>query len=78
MDASDREIATIMTKSLGDDADFVVHEVHGLPLVYCRTHTVDFQLVLTKSHGLCLHIMLELHCSLYSAHLGVQKNIVAL
>ena len=70
-------MATIVTKARGDDADFVICEVHGLDLVYRKTRTGALQLVLPKSHGLRLHVMLELHSSLYSAHLGVQKTIAA-
>ena len=33
-DASDREMATIVAKARGDDANFVIREVHGLDLVY--------------------------------------------
>ena len=64
-------MATIVAKARGDNAGFIIHEVHGLDLVYCKTHTDDFQLVLPKSHGLWLHVMLELHSLLYYAHLGV-------
>ena len=76
-DASDREMATIVAKARGDDADFVIREVHGLDLVYRKTRTGALQLVLPKSHGLRLHVMLEMHSSLYSAHLGVRKTIAA-
>ena len=71
-------MATIVAKARGDNADFVIREVHGLDLIYCKTQTSALQLVLPKSHGLRLHVMLEMHSSLYSAHLGVQKTIAAL
>ena len=71
-------MATIVAKARGDNADSVIHEVHGLDLVYRKTRTGALQLVLPKSHGLRLHNMLELHSSLYSAHLGVRKTIAAL
>ena len=71
-------MATIVAKARGDDADFVIHEVHGLDLIYHKTQTSALQLVLPKSHGLCLRVMLELHSLLYSEHLGVQKTIAAL
>ena len=71
-------MATIVAKARGDDANFVIREVHGLDLVYRKTQTGTLQLVLPKSHELRLHIMLELHSLLYSAHLGVQKTIAAL
>ena len=67
-----------MAKARGDDADFVIREVHGLDLIYCKMWTGALQLVLPKSHGLRLHAMLDLHSSLYSAHLGVWKTIAAL
>ena len=70
-DASNREMATIVAKAMGDDADFVICEVHELDFVYRKMHADDFQLVLPKSYGLHLNIMLELYSSLYSAHLGV-------
>ena len=71
-------MATIVAKTRGDDAEFVIHEVHGLDLIYRRMWTGAFQLVLSKSHGLRLHAMLELHGSLYSAHLSVWKTIESL
>ena len=71
-------MAIIVAKARGDDADFVIHEVHGLDLVYRKMRTGTLQLVLPKSHGLSLHVMLEIHGSLYSVHLGVQKTIAAL
>ena len=71
-------MATIVAKARGDDADFVICEVHGLDLVYRKSRTGVLQLVLPKSHGLCLHVRLELHSSLYSAHLGVWQTIAAL
>ena len=71
-------MATIMAKARGDNADFIIHEVHGLDLVYRKMRTGALQLVLPKSHGLHLHVMLEMHSSLYSAHLGVRKTIAAL
>ena len=71
-------MATIVAKARGDNADFVIREVHGLDLVYRKTRTGALQLVLPKSHGLRLHVMLEMHSSLYSAHLGVQKTIATL
>ena len=71
-------MATIVAKARGGDADFVIHEVHGLGLMYHKTWTGALQFVLPKSHGLRLHVMLELHSLLYSAHLGVQKTIAAL
>ena len=71
-------MATIVAKARGDDAAFVIREVHGLDLVYRKMRTGALQLVLPKSHGLHLHVMLEMHSSLYSAHLGVCKTISAL
>ena len=71
-------MATIVAKARGDDANFVIREVHGLDLVYRKTRTSSLQLVLPKSHGLRLHVMLEMHSSLYSAHLGVRKTIAVL
>ena len=71
-------MATIVAKARGDDADFVIREVHGLDLVYRKMRTGALQLVLPRSHGLRLHVMLEMHSSLYSAHLGVRKTIAAL
>ena len=71
-------MATIVAKDRGEDADFVIHEVHGLDLVYCKMRTGALQLVLSKSHGLRLHAMLDLHSPLYPAHLGVWKTIAAL
>ena len=71
-------MATIVAKAGGDDANFVICEVHGLDLIYRKMRTGTLQLVLPKSHGLHLHVILELHSSLYSAHLGVQKTIAAL
>ena len=68
-------MATIVANARGDDANFIIREVHGLDLVYRKTRTGALQLVLPKSHGLRLHVMLEMHSSLYSAHLGVQKTI---
>ena len=67
-----------MAKARGDDADLVICKVHGLDLVYRKTWTGALQLVLPKSHGLHLHIILESHSLLYSAHLGVQKTIAVL
>ena len=64
-------MATIVAKARGDNADFVIRKVHGLDLVYCKMRTGALQLVLPKSHGLRLHVMLELHSLLYYAHLGV-------
>ena len=72
------KMATFVTKARGDDAEFVIREVHGLDLVYLKMWTGALQLVLTKSCGLRLHVMLELHSLLYSVHLGVQKTIVVL
>ena len=71
-------MVTIVAKARGDDAEFVIRKIHGLDLVYLKTWTGALQLVLPKSHGLQLHVMLELHSSLYSAHLGVRKTIMAL
>ena len=71
-------MATIVAKARGDDADFIIREVHGLDLVYRKMQTSALQLVLPKSHGLHLHVMLEMHSSLYSAHLGVRKTIAVL
>ena len=67
-----------MAKARGEDARFVIREVHGLDLVYRKMRTGTLQLVLPKSHGLRLHVMLEMHSSLYSAHLGVRKTIAML
>ena len=67
-------MATIVAKARGGDADFVIREVHGLDLVYCKTRTGALQLVLPNSHGLRLHVMLEIHSSLYSVHLGVANH----
>ena len=77
-DAADREMAMIMAKARGDDANFVICEVHGLDLVYRKTQTGALQLVLPKSHGLHLHVMLEMHILLYSVHLGMRKTIAVL
>ena len=71
-------MATIVAKARGDNTEFVIHEVHGFDLVYCKMRTGALQVVLPKSHELRLHEMLELHSSLYSAHLGVRKTIAAL
>ena len=71
-------MATIVAKARGDYADFVIREVHGLDLVYRKMQTGALQLVLPKSHGLQLHVILELHSSLYSVHLGVQNTIAIL
>ena len=71
-------MATIVAKARSDDADFVIHEVHGFDLVYHKMWTGALQLVLPKSHGLRLHVILELHSSLYSVHLGVRETIAAL
>ena len=71
-------MATIVAKARGDDAGFVICEVHGLDLIYHNMRTGALQLVLPKSHGLRLHVMLELHSLLYSVHLGVRKTIAAL
>ena len=71
-------MATIVAKARGDHADFSICEVHGLDLVYGKMRTGALQLVLPKSHGLQLHVTLELHSSLYSTHLCVQKTIAAL
>ena len=71
-------MATIVAKAWGDDADFVICEVHGLYLIYRKMRTAALKMVLPKSHGLRLHVMLEMHSSLYSAHLGVRKTIAAL
>ena len=67
-----------MARAWGDDANFVIREVHGLDLVYRKMRTGALQLVLPKSHGLRLHVMLEMHSLLHSAHLGVQKTIATL
>ena len=71
-------MATIVAKAQCDDADFVICEVHGLDLIYRKTRTGALQLVLPKSHGLRLHVMLELHSLLYSVHLCVRKTMAAL
>ena len=71
-------MATIVAKAWGDNVDFVIREAHGFDLVYRKMRTGALQLVLPKSHGLRLHVMLELHSLLYSAHLGVWKTIAAL
>ena len=74
-------MATIVAKARGDDANFVIREVHGFDLVYHKTRNGALQLVLPKSHGLRLHVMLEMlemHSSLYFAHLGVWKTIAVL
>ena len=71
-------MATIVAKARGDNADFVIHEVHGLDFTYRKTQTGALQLVLPNSNGLRLHVMLELHSLLYSAHLGVRKTIATL
>ena len=68
-------MAIIVAKARGHDANFVIREVHGLDLVNRKTRTGTLQLVLPKSHGLCLHVMLEMHSS---AHLGVRKTIATL
>ena len=64
-------MATIVAKARGDDADFVIPEAYGLDLIYCKAWTGALQLVLPKSHGPRLHVMLEMHSLLYSACLGV-------
>ena len=71
-------MATIVAKARGDHAEFVIHEFHGLDLVYRKMQTGALQLVLPKSHGLQSHVTLELHSLLYSAHLGVRKTIAEL
>ena len=71
-------MVTIVAKARGDDANCVIREFHRHDLVYRKTGTGALQLVLPKSHGLRLHVMLEMHSSLYSAHLGVRKTIAAL
>ena len=71
-------MTTIVAKAMGDNAEFVIREVHGLDLVYRKTWTGALQLVLPKSHGLHLHVMLEMHSLLHSAHLGVWKTIAVL
>ena len=48
---------TIVAKVLGDNADFVIHKVHGFDLVYQQTCIGDLLLVLPKSHELHLHVM---------------------
>ena len=64
-------MATIVAKARGKNAEFVICEVHGLDIVYRKMQTGALQLVLPKSQGLRLHVMLELHSLLYSAHFGV-------
>ena len=49
---SNREMATIVAKARGDNAEFVIREVHGLDLVYHKMWTGALQLVQPKSHGL--------------------------
>ena len=41
-------MATIVAKGRGDYADFVIREVHGLDLIYCKMQTGVLQLVLPK------------------------------
>ena len=41
-------MATIVAKARGDDADFVIREVHGLDLVYHKMRTGALQLVLPQ------------------------------
>ena len=55
-------MATIVSKARGDNADFVIHEVHGLNLVYHKTRTGALQLVLPKSHGLRKTIAMLQQC----------------
>ena len=45
-------MTTIVAKARGDNAEFVIHEVHGLDLVYYKMQTGVLQLGLPKSHGL--------------------------
>ena len=71
-------MATIVAKARGDDADFVIREVHRLDIMYHKMRTGALQLVLPKSHGLRLHVMLESHSLLYSVRLCVRKTIAAL
>ena len=77
-DASNREMVAIVTKVQGNNAGFVICEVHGPYLVYHKTCTGDLQLVLPKSHRLHLHVALDLHGSLHSVHLSVRKTTAAL
>ena len=58
----------------------ILSSVRFMDLTSCyrKMRTGALQLVLPKSHGLCLHVMLEMHSSLYSAHLGVRKTVAAL
>ena len=71
-------MATIVAKARGENADFIIREVYKLDLIYHKMRTGALQLVLPKSLGLRLHVMLELHSSLYYAHLGVRKTTAAL
>ena len=71
-------MATIVAKARGDNADFVICEVHELDFVYRKMQTGVLQFVLPNLHELQLHAILELHSSLYSVHLGVQKTIAML
>ena len=51
-------MATIVAKARGNNTVFIIREVHGLNLVYRKMWTGALQLILPKSHGLQLHIML--------------------
>ena len=78
-DSSDRDMVGIVKCALGTDAQFVVHNVHGIGLVYraAGKHGELLQLVLPKVGGLRELMLQELHDSLYAAHLGVRKTISA-
>ena len=52
-------MATIVAKARGEDADFVIREVHGLDLIYRKMQTVALQLVPPKTHWLRLRVMLK-------------------
>ena len=66
-------MATIVAKVRGDNADFVIREVHGLDLVYCKTWTGALQFVLPKSHGLRLHVIGNTQFVVFCA-LGCAEN----
>ena len=77
-DKTDSEMHAIIAKARSNNATFVVREVHGLELVYRKRKHDVLQLMLPKRKGIYEACMLELHSSLYSAHMGVCKTIAAL
>ena len=77
-DASDREMAKILAKARGSDAQYCTREVHGLELAYRRPKPHVYQLVVPSTSGLRQLLLQEMHNSAYHAHLGVRKTIEAL